>query len=75
MKLPNELKDRKWAKDYLLALDEMSYEELFDEAFLRQVPDGEDGEWTPRGWWTSILSRECLRERFFLIENSLKKDC
>jgi hypothetical protein len=64
MELPNELKNRKWAQEYLYVLDSMSDKELFDEAFVAQEPDDYDGGWTTRAWWTSILARECLRERF-----------
>lgn len=66
MELPSELKERKWAKDYLSTLEKMTDEDLFQEAFDTQAPDDYDGDWTTRGWWTSILARECLRERFFM---------
>lgn len=64
MKLPKELQDRLWAKEYLDMLHSMSDEDLFDEVFDAQAPDDYDGCFTTRGYWMRMLSQQCLRERF-----------
>ena len=64
MNLPNEIKNRQWAKDYLAELEKMSDEELFTEAFSNASPDDYDGTWTTRGYWKAAISQDVLRERF-----------
>jgi hypothetical protein len=74
MELPNELKNRQWAHEYLAEIEKMSDEELFEETFDAQVPDDYDGCWTTRGYWQSIILREYLREKFFMYKNLSEKN-
>lgn len=64
MELPDGLKNEEWAQKYLSYLEQITDQDLFEEAFNAQRPDGYGKSFTSRGWFIAELSKMYLHERF-----------
>jgi hypothetical protein len=64
MELPESLINEEWAQKYLSYLEQITDQDLFEEAFKSQKPDGYNGSFSARGWFIAELSKMCLHERF-----------
>lgn len=70
-KLPEELKDRIWAKEYLSELQAMNMEDLLYAILESQESDEQDGGFTTRQVYTGNIAVGYFRYRLNILEKKL----